>query len=268
MTEKISKHISSSDSAKVLTTPIIKALKDTTTVPSLFQNHLLPDKNTRQQIHITDYDYWVSGILLALYVLFVWMYVSNRKKLNQVIKGFYISRFSNQLSREEFSVGNRVSVFLSIFFVFTLTLFFIRIIQYYGFHFFTDNVALLGLIIALIIIIAYSIKFSIIKFLGNIFQLQKEANDYMMIIFLFCNTLGLVMLPLVICLTFLKQVPPVVFIYIGIFIITLFVFVRIFRGLILGLNSSGISKLYLFLYLCTLEIVPFIILVKLFMLFV
>ncbi len=268
---KINKHISSIDSAKAHTRSIIATEKDTSVAPSLFQSNLLTVKNTKPEIHITNYDYWVTGVLLFLYVLFVWMYVSNYKKLVQIIKGFYINRYSNQLSREELTIGNRVSVFLSIFFISTLTLFICRLLPFFGFHPFVfgrDNVGVLAIVIALLILVTYCVKFAVIKLFGYIFHVQQETNEYMMTIFLFSNTLGLFMLPLVICLTFVKQVSPAVFIYTGLGIITIFLCVRIIRGIILGLNGSGISKIYLFLYLCTLEILPFIIMVKLFMLYV
>ncbi len=268
---KINNHINSGGSAKVLAKPVNTSPKDTSVTPSLFSGHLLTVKNDKPQLHFTNYEYLVSGILLFLYVLFVWIYVSNYKKLSQVIKGFYISRFSNQLSREDLSIGNRVSVFLSIFFISTLTLFVSRVLTYYGFHpsiFGRTDAAVLDIFTALFITVAYCVKFASIKILGSLFKVQREANEYMMTIFLFCNVLGLFMLPLVICLTFVKQVPPAVFIYAGLGIIGIFVCVRFFRGLILGLNSSEISKLYLFMYLCTLEILPIIIIVKLFTLYV
>lgn len=283
---KINKHIQSSDShsahqpsskkekgsidnsAKSYTKPEITSVQDTSKAPSLFQNHLLTIKNPKPKIHITNYDYWVSGILLFLYVLFVWMYVSNFKKLSQIIKGFYINRYSNQLSRDELSIGNRVSVFLSLFFILTLTIFISRVIPYYGFKLFTSSVVVLDIVTALLITAIYCVKFAIIKLFGYLFQIQKEANDYMMTIFLFCNTLGLFMLPIVICLTFVKQVSPTVFIYAGMGIIGIFIGVRIIRAIILGFNSSEISKIYLFMYLCILEILPVFIMVKLFTLYV
>ncbi len=271
MPYKLNKHIISVDSAKLHTISVGSPLDDTTIVPSLFQSHLLTAKNSKSEIHYTNYDYLVSGILLFLYILFVWMYVSNYKKLGQIIKGFYFSRYANQLSRDELAIGNRVSVFLSVFFVFTLTLFIGRILSYYGYHpsfLGKSSLPVVSLVTALFIILAYCIKFATIKLFGFIFNLQKEASDYMLTIFLFCNALGLFMLPVVIGITFVKQVSPQVFIYSGMGIIALFLFVRIIRGLIRGLYSSEISKIYLFLYLCALEILPFIILVKLFILYV
>ncbi|MCE9539021.1 MAG: DUF4271 domain-containing protein [Bacteroidetes bacterium] len=262
------KNMSSVDSANVLAKPIVADVKDTSIAPSLFKDHLLAVKNPKPEIHFTNYDYVITGILLFLYILFVWMYVSNYKKLSQIINGFYINRNSNQMSRDELSIGNRVSFFLSIFFIITLTIFISRIIAYYGLQFGISNSTVLNIIIGSGIIVAYSLKFASIKLLGYIFKVQREANDYMMTIFLFCNTLGLFMLPIVIGLTYVKQVSPVFFIYAGTGVIVIFFMVRMIRGLILGLNSSEISKIYLFMYLCTLEILPFVIMAKLFMLIV
>jgi hypothetical protein len=264
---KKKKHISVpvKDSVKAPVTPVlITVKKDTTTQHSLFQNHLLSAQKEKPQLHHTNYDYWITGLFLFLYVLFVWLYTFNRKKLNQVVKRFYITRYANQLSRDELSIGNRVSFFLSIFFILTLTLFISQVMIYYGFHFYTGNIAVLGIVIALIVTIAYSIKFATIKLLGYVFQIQREAADYIMTVFLFCNTLGLFMLPIVMCLTFVKQIPPSIFIYTGMGLIATFILLRVARGILLGLNSSEISKFYLFVYLCTLEILPFVILVKLF----
>ena len=256
-------HVDSADSVKVLVKPVVLA-KDSSFAPSLFKDHLLTVKNYRSEIHFTNYDFLISGVLLFLYLLFVWIYVSNYKKLSQIIKGLYFNRNYNQLSRDELSIGNRVSFFLSIFFIVTLTLFISRVMAHYGLRLYSTDVPFLDVVTALALIAAYSVKFATIKLLGYVCKLKKEANDYMGTVFLFCNALGLLMLPVVICLTFVKQVPPVFFIYAGMGIIAIFFSVRIIRGFILGFNSSEISKIYLFMYLCSLEILPIVILVKLF----
>jgi hypothetical protein len=65
-------------------------------------------------------------------------------------------------------------------------------------------------------------------------------------------------------LSFLKQISPLVFIYLGVAMVSAFMLIRAINTIVLGLgNSSKISKSYLFIYLCALEILPFIIIVKL-----
>jgi hypothetical protein len=70
------------------------------------------------------------------------------------------------------------------------------------------------------------------------------------------------MLPIVMCISFVRQVSPVVFIYSGEFIIVLFILIRIVRGAVIWLNGLRGYGFYLFLYLCTLEILPFAVLIK------
>lgn len=238
---------------------------DTSAAVSLFQNHLLPVKNERPVIHYTQYDYLVTSVLFLSYIMFVWLYISNRKRLNQIIMGLYAGRYANQLAREEVSLGNRVVIFLSALFVFTIALFFYQTAGYYGFLP-PNSMKNTFFIAVLTIFFIYGIKLLVIKMLGFLFETQKEIREYTISVLLFCNAVGLFMLPVVICLAFLKQVNPSVFIYAGFTVIAVFFLTRLIRGLIIGLNSTRVSKFYLFLYLCTLEIVPLAIMIKLFVL--
>lgn len=237
---------------------------DSSVAVSLFEEHLLKIKHPDPIIHYTQYDYLVTCVLFFSYTMFVWLYISNSKRLNQIVKGLYVGRYANQLAREEISIGNRVVIFLSALFVLTLTLFFYQAVKYFGFLQEANSVGAF-FIIALIIFFIYGVKLLVIRAVGFVFETQKEIREYMISVFLFCNTLGLFLLPIVICLAFLKQVNSSVFIYSGIAIIAVFLFTRLVRGLIIGFNSTRVSKFYLFLYLCTLEIAPLVIMVKLFM---
>jgi hypothetical protein len=231
---------------------------------SLFQDHLLEPAAIKPEIHFTQYDYTVFGILFLAFVMFVWLYAANRKRLNQVLRSFYAGRFSTQ-SREELSIGNRVSIFLSLLFIITMSLFALQVNRHYQLVDLPETV-LLFLFIAMIIVLTYLGKVLVVRFFGFVFQTSKEAVEYLHSLFLFGNTLGIFMMPVVICLAFARNLPPVFFIYTGFGLIVTFLCARLVRGFIIGMNSARVSRFYLFLYLCTLEILPFIVLVKLFIL--
>lgn len=253
---------SSHITAKPISLPVLHAA-DTLSTTSLFQDHLLKQKSEKPTLHFTNFDFGVASVLLFAFILFVWLYASNSRRLNQVIKAFYISRFSNQLGRDELSLGNRVSIFLSSLFVITLSLFIAQVINYFQFYKIENEVWFIIQLAALICVI-YGFKIVIVRLAGFIFQSQKEVAEYSTMIFLFCNILGLFLLPIVVCIAFVKEVSPLVFIYSGFSIFVLLLFVRLLRGVVIGINSIRVSKFYLFLYLCTLEILPFVIMVKLF----
>lgn len=249
-------HVSVKSAPVVATTPV----KDTIR-PSLFTGHALPKEHLKPQLHYTNYDYAIAGVLFLTFLFFVWIFVRNRKRLVQVIKAFYVNRVANQLLREEVTVVNRISVLLSCLFVVTLSLFMAQVNRYFGWFDLGEN-GLDYLLIAGAIVVAYGAKIVTVRFLGFVFQLKKEASDYLFSLFLFGNALGLFLLPVVVCLAFVKQVETGIFVYIGNFLVVTFIGVRIIRGVLIGFNSLRVSKFYLFLYLCTLEIMPLMILLK------
>ncbi len=242
--------------------PNNSVIADSLKTTSLFKDHLLASKNQDYKFHYTHYDYLPFVILFISFIVFVWLYVSYFKRLNTTIKGFFINRFANQLAREEFSFGNRVTVFLSVLFVLTITLFFSQTFRYFGLGAESGSFTFLNFVIALAVLAIYLLKFITIKFTGIVFQAPKAASEYILTIFLFCNTLGLFLLPVVLCISFVRQISPLVFIYIGESIIALFILTRIIKGLIIWVNGLRASGFYLFLYLCTLEILPFVVMVK------
>lgn len=242
---------------------MLQTKADALFAPSIFKTHLLEKANQKPIIHYTNYDYLIAGVLFIVYLLFVLLYVKNRKRLNQVIKAFYINRFASQLAREEVSIVNRVSVILSIIFLFSMTLFVWQVIEFYGWASSVEDSLLFFSILASVIAI-YAIKFSLIKFFGFVFKTTKEADEYALAVLLFVNSLGLFLLPIVVCIAFAQNVSIGIFINVGLGTLGLFLLTRIVRGLIIGINSIRVSKLYLFLYLCSLEILPLVIMVKFF----
>lgn len=242
---------------------LVSSQVDTGSTTSLFEGHLLTKTSEKPQLHFTDFDFGVASLLLLTFILFVWLYSTNRKRLNQVVKSFYINRITNQLGREELSLGNRVSIFLSLLFIVSFSLFIFQTAEYYGYKHENDFVFFLKLAIGIPLV--YGLKILFVRFFGFIFQNQRESGDYSLLIFLFCNVLGLFLLPIVVCMAFVKDVSPEVFIYSGGSVFVLLLLIRVLRGVLIGFNSIRVSKFYLFLYLCTLEILPFVIMVKLFM---
>lgn len=240
-----------------------QAIPDSLKTNSLFANHVLQTKSIEYKFHYTHYDYLAASILFFSFVLFVWIYISNHKHLNQVVNGFYINRYANQLARDEFSFFNRVTFILSLLFVLTLSLFISQTLTYFGFGSMSLNFMKLFGFTTLTVIGTYFIKLTTVGFSGYLFQNSKATSDYIMTIFLFSNTLGLFLLPIVICLAFVRNVSPLVFIYSGIFVVVAFLFIRFVRGLNIWRSGLKASPFYLFVYLCTQEILPLFILIKL-----
>jgi hypothetical protein len=248
--------------AKVDSVGIIPVEKKDSNVTSLFKNNLLVPTEKYPHLHTSKYDYITSSVLLILFVLFVWLYTFNFKTINQVVKDFFQFRYGTNTSRERTAIASRSYVFMALFFVITISILIGRILDHYGIRLFSLNLPD-EIILGILIISMYSIKFLVIKLTGYILKLQKEAKSYFYQVLTYCNALGLFLLPVIILLSFFKQAPPAIFIFTGVTFVLTFLFIRIVNGIVLGVNSSKISKFYLFIYLCALEILPLIIVAKL-----
>ena len=81
---------------------------------------------------------------------------------------------------------------------------------------------------------------------------------------LFDFLIGMVLLPLLVLVVYLKSV---VLLKISLVITVLLILLALIRGALIGFSLSKFSYLFLFVYLCSLEILPLIVLMKLFRLY-
>ena len=112
------------------------------------------------------------------------------------------------------------------------------------------------------VMLFFIIKIGVILLLGSIFRVQDIAKLGVFFSFLFDRAFGLFLFPLVMVLYFFAfNITPLVTLIVSIvFVVQLLL--KLFWLWKIGVNSFGISHFYIFLYLCTLEISPLLLLGK------
>ena len=233
---------------------------------SLFTAHELQVKDFKiEKIEQKNND-WILALILAALFIIAWVKVFQHKKLKQYLNAFGNENLAGKISREEKVFSEQASVLLFISSLIALSLFIFQIINFYGFRLinFNQPVHLFFFKILLIVLGAIILKLMVLKTAGFIFKTNKLASDYAFTIVLFINILSFLLLPIVIAIEYMPMISDENFILIGV-IITLLIFLyRNYRGFVLGNSERSVSKFYLFLYLCTLEILPLIVLFKAF----
>ncbi|MFV0589821.1 MAG: DUF4271 domain-containing protein [Draconibacterium sp.] len=96
---------------------------------------------------------------------------------------------------------------------------------------------------------------------GSLFETQAETAEYLFNVENFNRSLGLILLPLVALVSFSPWNKPLIMVFAGLAIIIAFNLVLLQRGIIILLRKQ-FSIFYLFLYLCTLEILPLLLIYK------
>ncbi len=204
---------------------------------------------------------WIAVHLIILLVLLAWVRFFYRKRLSQVFSSVVANHYFYQLSREGNLFRERISIPLFSIYLVSLSLFIYLLIVYFVPPSFTglQGIKLFSAII-LVVLIVWILKNGIINLTGIIFKDFYSATDILLTNFVFNLVLGLVLLPVVIIAVYYNYEN---ILYAGLVVWLLLTLYRIGRELFSGISSSNYSLYYRILYLCTLEILPLLVVTKL-----
>ena len=110
----------------------------------------------------------------------------------------------------------------------------------------------------------YLIKYLVQYFIGVTFKMKDLTKSYIEQSTIKDKAFGILIFPLVILTVFNRALSD--FVFYGILIISvIYLFFRWINGVVLGIRQGNIPFLYSILYICTLEILPVVLAVKIFL---
>ena len=205
---------------------------------------------------------WITIVVICILIWLTWIRNLYDYKWNDFIRSIFSDRYIGKLMKEEVHVLQKLFYALFLVFIVAAGLYIYRTIQL------KQDASLLGyqgaklfIWICLGILALYIIKILVLKFVGLVFNASKEFDEYINVVLLYNNVAGILLLPIVVFLLWSPY--NAIMLYIGIAIIVLTYLYRIIRGVGIGLSNRKLSKIYLFYYLCALEICPMLIGIKL-----
>jgi hypothetical protein len=228
---------------------------------SFFTSHQLRIGSI-QSIPYTKYQPdWILALLLFCFVLLAWAQVFYRRRLRLILMAPFSKRFLNQLVREGDLFSERISIAAGLIYLLTTSLF---IFEGYELVIVKDYRGLLGglplfAMIGIFLLAFWILKTGMIQFLSFIFRTRNTSREYILNILIINILTGLVLLPLLVFAVYLKSV---IFLWFCMIIFGLFFLFRFARGFLIGISITKFSYVFLFVYLCSLEILPLIVLVK------
>jgi len=200
-------------------------------------------------IRFTGTEYWVSITLFVCLIILAWVKVAFPKKLPLLVREV----FTGDLAQEEKSITTSSIALFTIFLCCNVVLI-TQLLNNYGVKLHAGIVEQIGLI-ALGTIIYYFAKTAVIFISGFIFQEESNAWEYITEIYLFSHFLGIVLLPLMIINAYAGNIDHKLFNEIIVGCIAALLLFRTIKMFILMINK-GLRMIYLFLYICALEILP------------
>jgi len=203
-------------------------------------------------LRFSGHEVWITLILFLCLLLFVWVRVTNPKKIPSLVPAF----FSGNATEEKTITPDSVALFFV--FICSATLLVMQ-----GFRFHNIQTRLTTgeqfLLIGIVLFAYYILKTIVLYLCGVIFQVQADARDYISEIYASSHLAAVCFLPTIIVLTFVNNINEGIFEKGILALIVLFFLYRTIKMFILMMNR-GLNVMYLFLYLCALEIIPLVLL--------
>ncbi|MEM8906912.1 MAG: DUF4271 domain-containing protein [Bacteroidota bacterium] len=205
-----------------------------------------------------NFKFWTITLLLVLLTLAVTLYNSN---ISKVYRAFLNDNFLKMVHREHGTVVAFPYLLLYTLFFISGGIFIFLIGHHYDLSLsashFWDLLLCIGIFTAI-----FLLKHLVLNIIGAVFPVQKEIKQYSFTIIIFGIVLGLLLIPANVLIAFVPTNLTQMFIY-GTFIVIGFLYLfRILRGLFIASRYITLHKFHFFMYLCTVEIAPLLVLIK------
>jgi len=196
----------------------------------------------------------ISVLLTISFLLIAVLRASYWKHTKLLFMGVFAQRYANQYLREENAFTERVNFITFLLMAINFSLIGLKFIPQ------TSLLEVAFLIGG--VMLFFILKIGIMLFFGKIFMVQDVAKLGVFFSFLFDRALGIFLFPLVVMLYFFAfEITITLFVVISI-VCALLLLLKLFWLWKIGTKSFGFSQVYIFLYLCALEISPLLLLGK------
>jgi hypothetical protein len=203
---------------------------------------------------------WITIVLLLALILFATVRRGWSKYLGNLFQSVVNYSTANRMFREQNYSFQHGAFRLDIYFYLVFSVFLFQIIQFFSIGFAFRNYQLYFLTLAGVWIF-FMLKKLLYKTTGFIFENSVETSEFLFNLDNHIRVTGLLIFPVVAIVAFSPFNSVEIPVYFGILIVSAIYFLLLFRGFMILLKKQ-FSILYLFLYFCTLEILPLVLVYK------
>ena len=201
---------------------------------------------------------WLTLVFCVLLLLFTMILITFRRKLLLIFRALFSQRHFSIIQREGKILEDRISPFVLLFDVLTITTGIVMFCCTYIPRAMSKLpfMAYIGIFFALFLV-AYFLKLLSNELYANLFNKKKERISINQYKFIFMTDFAAAIFPLLIIIQY-TGLRALYYVITG--ILALLFSVWVYR--LLKINSTGRHRFHFFLYFCTLEILPWLIFLK------
>ncbi|MGC9342643.1 MAG: DUF4271 domain-containing protein [Bacteroidales bacterium] len=205
---------------------------------------------------------WILYFSIAFLLILAWLRLIYTCFIVNVFKSAFNYQLALKVYNEPGIIQKRIFSILNIFYFLTSGIFFYLVFDYFDYHpMGLKNLKLLGIIITFLI--SYSLlRILLMKITGALFQREKLFSEAIFHNFLYNKIAGIILIPFILLIAYTRDIYNDIFVFTGLTAFVAVVLMRLIR-LIIFIYKSVVLLFYFILYLCTLEILPVLVIIKL-----
>jgi len=210
-------------------------------------------------------EYWQSIILFLTILLLGLAKAFSMNRFKQTYKSLFNYRVAQEVCSEEKVFFHRVNILLTINYLLIVALLIYQLKELLNPKLLIVSGFSLYLLIVVFLLTLNFVKFFLSKLLTFIFDSSSLITEYVYSVSLFNNLFGVILLPVMAMSYFTTLELGVILKFIALPMSFIMLIFRLLRVSVLA-RSKGVSYLYIFAYICSLEILPLVVMIKIFIL--
>jgi hypothetical protein len=204
---------------------------------------------------------WIIGILLIAAFLFSFIRTSTKSGSQEVSRFFLLGGSGDLSSRNTSGLFYWQSTILNLISFLTIALFTYCVAFFYNLIPYSISGIIFWLISLCIIISAITLRHIVCVIVGKVSGERELFIEYLHIVYQFYRFSALILIVIIILMSYSVLLPISTSINSGIVVLCIMYLIRILRLMIFFINRN-ISIFYFILYICALEILPVLVLLK------
>ena len=207
---------------------------------------------------------WLSFLLIGIIILFAFVNTGHGKIILSLFQAYWSNRLIAQFNRDDNFFKLRTSAFFLLIFLFVMSLFLYNASPFYAATIKFKGIALYSRIFFLVTAY-YLIKYLLLKAAANLFVINKIIAAHLSIMAISNFVYVMAILPILLFYQFLPEAAHQHLILLMIFLWVLNAIYKYLRSGAYVSSNFRFPKFYLFIYLCTLELMPLLLIYKIIM---
>ncbi len=221
----------------------------------LDQNLVLPERS--KQNTGTD---WLTIVLFVGVLLFATIRYTYIKYIKHLFTSLVNYPTAVRMWQESNYPASHAAYRLDVIFYLSLSVFVFQTLKFFEVSRASNKLSYFAIVLGGVLIYFFGKKL-LYQTLGLLFETKTETREFIFNVDNTFRALGLVLLPLIALVSFSPAQNPLFLIITGIVIVLAFYVILLQRGVLILLRKQ-FSIFYLFLYLCTLEFLPLLLIYK------